>query len=219
MIAFIGKQTAALFVLIVLGAGLAQTWSGTVTGLPIEAAGIGLYVLDFEALMKGQSSSEGVDFGDVYQKIGPGSLSRDGSFTVGAAFAAVQRPGAALPLTRALTLLDFTGTENLSLVPEDAQVLVVAFEVENRRGERIGSVIPEDEGRFTIWPTLLFTHVPVRIEGSVWNPNFERKTAYDTLFSPGFNLLGVSVGLNFLNPRLKVRAISESPRQWVYQNN
>lgn len=230
--AHIGKQIVVLLVLTLFGMGLAQnTWSGLVFGLPDEAAGLGLYVLDFEALTAsgtlsgggqsggGTSGNESADFGELYRKVAPGTLGDDGTFSMGTNLEAVEATDRALPPRRIFGLLNLMVGGELVVVPEDARVSVVVFGVEDSRGDYIGSIVPRSEGDewSVIYPYLLLAGKPTLIEGSLWEPENGITVVYDATMPQGFSLLRTGAEVNFFDPTMVVGTLSESPSEWVYQ--
>lgn len=229
--AHIGKQIVVLLLVTRFGFGLAQNpWSGLVFGLPDEAARLGLYVLDFEALTAsgtlsgggqsggGTSSSESADFRELYRKVAAGTLGDDGTFGMGTNLEAVEAMGRVLPPRRIFGLLNLVVGEKLVVVPEDARVSVVVFGVEDSRGDYIGSIVPRGEvdGLSITYPYLLLAGEPTLIEGSLWEPENGIMVVYDATMPQGFSLLRTGAEVNFFDPKMVVDTISESPSEWVY---
>lgn len=225
--AYINRQIVVLLAFTLFGFGMAQnTWSGLVFGLPDEAAGLGLYVLDLEALLTsagqsggGQSGYESADFSKFYQKVAPGTLGDDGSFSMGLNLEAVQATERALPPRRIFGLLKLTVGEGLVVVPEDARVSMVVFGVEDSRGTYIGSIVPRHAGDqlSVTYPYLLLAGEPTLVEGALWEPENEVTVVYDATMPRGFSLLRTGAEVSFLDPKMVINTVPESPREWVYQ--
>lgn len=202
---YLGKM---LFVFALVSVGWAQnSWSGTVFGLPNEAAKVGLYLVDNEKL----STKVIYTTKDVFfDRVASGSLSKTGTFRVRAEPEKVQK---ALPARRILTL---SGSPwgDAKVVPADARLSTAMIGVENARGDLIGEIIPRDKGRLR-WPYLLLAHQPTLIEGSARTSELGRNTlyTYDAPLIQGFNLLQIVGG-----PKHKIiTTTSTSPQWWLYK--
>lgn len=198
-----------LFTFTLLSVGWAQnSWSGTVFGLPGEAAKVGLYLVDNEKL----STKVIYTTQDVFfDRVASGSLSESGTFRVRAKPEEVQK---ALPARRILTL---SGSPwgDAKVVPADARLSTAMIGVENARGDLIGEIIPRDEEGLS-WPYLLLAHQPTLIEGDARTSKMELDTlyTYDAPMTQGFNLLQIVGG-----PEHKIITTTPaSPEWWLYES-
>lgn len=219
------KAAVTLLLFTLLPIGLAQSiWSGRISGLPDEAAGIGLYVYNFEQ-----------PFGDVQGRLGKlnnhkfrskvasGVLNSDKTFLLEPNVGAVQKVGNDLAPRQVLRLSKLTFGKKVVVTPEDARLSAVAFGIEDTRGEYIGSIVPK-EGKSLLrygYLTLVVAHEPTLVEGSVWDVQDDLRIVYDATISKGLNVLraGTRLGLlNLLEPRMVIDSVSESPEEWIYRS-
>ena len=145
------------FMLTLPGTGPAQTtWTGRIYGLPKEAEGVALYLIDFEALeytlAKGVEGSETLIF-----RAGGGELFEDGTFRLTVPTAAALDTGLVLSATRFKRLMLSCLDVSIEFpdIPEDARLALPVFIVENRQGLGIGSILPRFDGIKSHYPTPL----------------------------------------------------------------
>ncbi len=222
------NRTGVLVVLIVWlvvssASAQSEVWSGLVFGLPEEAAGVALYVVDVE-LMGSESSASGgagADLSQLYERVASGELNDDGTFTIEADAAEVLARGKAVRADRFFTVVGLAQGVTFQVTPEDAHLSLVTFGVEDEQGVYLGSLAPREasgEGLATLimYPFPVMAHEPTLVEGA--GPDAEVPVVFDLTMPRGLSLVRAEAVASFFDSQMRFGALSEAPREWLCQN-